>query len=183
MNMKTVITSICLFFSLVVHGQENIYKSCCESAPYEYTTMDGANIFVPNVFTPNDDGLNDLWRAEYHGNKVIAEWTTITDISRDTIYFQFDGLDFKNVIPKWHGWDGIRHRQDGKPHEGPFAYIINFKTDEGIFEVTGTACVVRCNEAAKILKDNKGCYYASQSTKGKLKKDKDNKEKACFTPK
>lgn len=182
MNAKKLIF-IFVLLSTIARAQENIYVSCCEDSPYEYTTKDGANIFIPNVFTPNGDGINDLFRAEYHGKKVIAEWTTITDVSRDTIFFQFDGLDFKNVIPKWHGWDGIRYRQDGKPHEGPFAYIINFKTDEGIFEVKGTACVVRCNEASYILKDNKDCYYSTQSTKGKLIKGKNNKEKACFTPK
>jgi len=60
---------------------------------YPYVT------YVPNAFTPNGDGINDVFKAEHLNTKSIA----MTIRNKNDIIFQTSTIDF---------WDGMI---DGKP--------------------------------------------------------------------
>lgn len=74
------------------------------------------NLYVPSAFTPNKDGLNDIFKAEYGENitdfqlQVFNKWGEIVFVSRD--------------INK--GWDGSY--QNITQPIGVYVWIINFKT-------------------------------------------------------
>ncbi len=69
-------------------------------------------IEVPNVFTPNDDGINDEFRVAYKSIKEYHIW----------IYNRWGRLVYKSTDPA-KGWDG---RINGKPASvGTYYYIIN----------------------------------------------------------
>lgn len=67
---------------------------------------------VPNVFTPNDDGINDEFRVAYKSIREFKIW----------IYNRWGRLVYESSDPA-KGWDG---RINGKPASvGTYYYVIN----------------------------------------------------------
>ncbi len=69
----------------------------------------GPGLYVPNAFTPNGDGLNDVFRPVPIGIKYITYFQ---------IYNRFGQLLFSTTNPA-HGWDGTIN---GKP-QNPDVYV------------------------------------------------------------
>ncbi|MCQ2343473.1 MAG: gliding motility-associated C-terminal domain-containing protein [Paludibacteraceae bacterium] len=94
---------------------------CSYTETLEIRTMESL-LEVPNVFTPNDDGINDEFRVAYKSIKEFHIW----------IYNRWGRLVYKSTDPA-KGWDG---RINGKPASvGTYYYIINAygedKNDKG----------------------------------------------------
>ncbi|MDX9906873.1 MAG: gliding motility-associated C-terminal domain-containing protein [Bacteroidales bacterium] len=92
------------------------------------------NLYVPNAFTPDGDGVNDTFLALYNGN----------DISKFTmeVYDRWGGRIFRleNILV---GWDG---KKNGKECPGGvYVYKIVFSVDgvAGSQERVGTVMLVR----------------------------------------
>ncbi|HOX76904.1 MAG TPA: gliding motility-associated C-terminal domain-containing protein [Bacteroidales bacterium] len=92
------------------------------------------NLYVPNAFTPDGDGVNDTFLALYNGN----------DISHFTmeVYDRWGGRIFRseNILV---GWDG---KKNGKECPGGvYVYKIVFSVDgvAGSQERVGTVALVR----------------------------------------
>lgn len=62
-----------------------------------------ATIYVPNTFTPNGDGLNDVWHV---AGKNIGEFELL-------VFDRWGGIAFETNDPA-KGWDGRIHGQDAK---------------------------------------------------------------------
>jgi gliding motility-associated-like protein len=86
----------------------------CES--YEDVTVTVAKgIIIPNTFTPNGDGINDLWNVKY-----LADYPN----ARVDIYNRY-GQPVYHALGYKKPWDGM---QNGKPlPAGPYYYIIDLK--------------------------------------------------------
>ncbi|HUH74636.1 MAG TPA: gliding motility-associated C-terminal domain-containing protein [Chitinophagales bacterium] len=69
------------------------------------------NIFIPTAFTPNGDGINDVWKVR----TAIAEGFTVQIYNRwGELVFESNDLE--------RGWDGVFQ---GKPSEsGSYAYYL-----------------------------------------------------------
>ncbi len=74
------------------------------------------SVFVPNSFTPNDDGLNDIFLPSIAGAD-IQDYELI-------IFNRWGDMVFKSTSPE-NGWDG-RFKQD-KLHNAEFTWKIEFK--------------------------------------------------------
>lgn len=153
------------------------YEACCGSKSVERTIGKG-NTYVPNVFTPNGDGINDYFRP-FLSEGLEAQGFTIYSAVGDTILFTrsyFNNTDIKTNL----GWDGFR--KDGTPYKGIFKYGIAIYAENNIREeITGEACCVRCEPSATILKTKDGCFYPIQAnSKGQLNKTISISEKDCF---
>jgi gliding motility-associated-like protein len=85
---------------------------------------EGANI--PNAFTPNDDGLNDLFRPLGSGKYVTEYQMTIWNRWGEEVY---RGTDAKSG-----GWDG--NYKGEKAITGVYAYIITYKDYNGSTKMT-----------------------------------------------
>nr|MBP6722192.1 gliding motility-associated C-terminal domain-containing protein [Bacteroidia bacterium] len=89
-------------------------------------------IFVPNVFSPNGDGLNDFFQVTY----VNMETLTVKIYDRwGKFLFESNDKDFK--------WDG---NFNGNPlPEGTFFWTINYKFTDIEFpeEKRGTVMILR----------------------------------------
>ena len=90
------------------------------------------SIFVPNAFTPNGDGLNDVFKMVNVRNeqllefKVFNRWGTILFSTKDA----------------QEGWDGT-FRQNMQPY-GVYGYVIRIKYPDNIIETyKGTVTLIR----------------------------------------
>jgi hypothetical protein len=162
------------------------YWPCCGIDPYEYDVEfpDGskAYVYVPNVFTPNGDGINDKFaplltdQLDHFENLVIRK----EDANGNRILlYQTEIIDANNIKEK--SWDG--RDQNYNLHKGIFSYIVICVTKSGkVFGVQSTACSVICDdEASTIFKNKLGCFFSSQSnSNGHLIKTISSRELDCF---
>jgi gliding motility-associated-like protein len=89
-------------------------------------------IKIPNVFTPNGDGHNDVWQVEYQGissfsGKIFDRWGVLM-------------ADLKSVGA---GWDG--HTEGGAlAVPGTYFYLIHAQGDDGkVYDFKGYLMMIR----------------------------------------
>jgi len=90
-------------------------------------------LFVPSAFTPNGDGLNDVFRSMFGESVVVYSLQ---------VYNRWGEILF-STKDKTKGWDGSYR---GKPQDtGIFPWIIRYKTaaDAGEKVMKGTVMLVR----------------------------------------
>lgn len=91
----------------------------CESVGETYTISIGASdLRIPNAFTPNGDGINDIWRVSYRS--LLSFSCTIFDRYGNQIYSFSDPTG---------GWDGKYKGKDVKP--GVYFYVIEAQGADG----------------------------------------------------
>ncbi|MBI4646051.1 MAG: gliding motility-associated C-terminal domain-containing protein, partial [Bacteroidia bacterium] len=107
-------------------------NSCIKIDTIELTGQLGTCLFIPNAFTPNNDGTNDDWKIQGIEYYPLAE---IEIYSRWGIkLFHSTGSSYNNDI-----WDGT---YKGKPLPfGAYLYILNL--GDGSETITGTVTIIR----------------------------------------
>lgn len=182
-------TLICLIIFLISTAQtcssqdkptpvSQEYESCCGTQPVEFS-YDEKRIYVPNVFTPNEDGVNDYF-LPFVNDVVTDVWGfSIYSAVGDTILYQKPYFNSKMAIAEY-GWDGLR--PDGSKYKGAFKFkmrVDDLAAKEHIVE--GQACAIICGSEAALFKTKTGCYYPIQASKdGTLDKSIAAAEKDCF---
>ena len=85
-----------------------------------------ATVAIPNVFSPNGDGVNDMWYVTTTGTEVI-------DFVRIQIFDRYGNQlwEKRNPIPNdpAEGWDGRYRNQRLNP--GVFVYVIEYRDSRG----------------------------------------------------
>jgi len=92
-------------------------QGCSDSATVTILVDD--RLFVPNAFTPNNDGLNDVFRINNFGYRAVA---TMRIFNRwgQKVFETFDGT---------RGWDGTFN---GRPADvGTYYYQIHLSMNDG----------------------------------------------------
>ncbi|MCB0534774.1 MAG: gliding motility-associated C-terminal domain-containing protein [Saprospiraceae bacterium] len=108
-------------YQLVVTSQ----SGCTASAVVLITVNTTAEVYVPNVFSPNGDGSNDLFQLQTNQSLQNFELR---------IFDRWGGLLFESTDPGL-GWDGTAR---GKPmNPGVYAYFIRFDAVNVAGEVEG----------------------------------------------
>jgi len=92
---------------------------CIDSMRSETIVVDPSKLEIPNVFTPNGDGLNDYF--------VVAEQSlrhlSVEIFSRSGLrVYEFDGEG--EVLRNWKGWDGNINDSSREATPGVYFYII-----------------------------------------------------------
>ncbi|MDB5223990.1 MAG: hypothetical protein JWN83_2657 [Chitinophagaceae bacterium] len=88
--------------------------------------------FMPNAFTPNNDGINDCFGIKYWGNITKLDFS---------IYNRFGERIFYSTDPSKSCWDG---RYKGIMQEiGSYVYIIKATTPCDIINRKGTVMILR----------------------------------------
>jgi gliding motility-associated-like protein len=83
-----------------------------------------ANIFIPNAFTPNNDGKNDLFKPITRGIKTINSFV-IFDRYGKKVYQLNNSIPNQNKI----GWNGKFNATDLNP--GTYVYLLTVTCDSG----------------------------------------------------
>ncbi|MDR2556906.1 MAG: gliding motility-associated C-terminal domain-containing protein [Bacteroidales bacterium] len=99
-------------------------KSCRNEQEIAITNDPCLPVFeAPNIITPNGDGVNDLWKiktADYIYDFAISIYDR-----RGVIVYKYKGKyeDFS--------WDGTYFSNGRAVPEGPYFYVVTFKTAQG----------------------------------------------------
>lgn len=108
---------------------------CQDSTVIEVTVSDSLILTMPNVFTPNGDGINDLF------NIVISDTNQISTI-RGTIWNRWGGLVYESDDLYDKGWDGTYKGKDCS--DGVYVYVFNITTNNNkSFKLNGTVTLLR----------------------------------------
>ncbi len=133
---------------------ENIYQNCCDVLPTEMDFNPG-KIYVPNIFTPYGDGINDVFYLFSDDGIETIEVFKVMDADGNVVY------EILDVLPNnlTYGW-----APDENEPAGLFGYEITVKnTDGNEFDITGNICVLRCDVANPF--DNFGnCGWPTQNS-------------------
>jgi gliding motility-associated-like protein len=82
-------------------------------------------LLIPNVFSPNGDGRNDVWLLKHQSLKECR--ITIVDRTGKVAYkAKIDD------IYSWEGWDGNMHNSDRRAPEGQYYYVVEALGYDGI---------------------------------------------------
>ena len=101
------------------------------SEPISGTTLSTKEIFVPNVFTPNGDGKNDVLKV--YGNYLAS--------MRFSIFNQWGELIFVSTNLNT-GWDGT-YKNKAQP-VGVYAYTLKVTRQDGtVVEKKGAVNLIR----------------------------------------
>jgi gliding motility-associated-like protein len=103
-----------------------------DSVTVTFTKTGDQQLFMPNAFTPNGDGRNDLFRPTFIGPAAKFDFR---------IYNRWGQLVFRTSTPG-AGWNGVFN---GKPQPGDaFVYYITAEGGcNGKFEQKGTFALIR----------------------------------------
>lgn len=94
------------------------------------------NVFVPTVFTPNGDGINDVFTVKGSGDLASIKSFQVIDRWGNTV------CELKNILPGNEGWDGTCHGSQVKT--GVYVYLIRTVFTDGEEQVLhGDVTVMR----------------------------------------
>jgi gliding motility-associated-like protein len=93
---------------------------CIDSLRFDYIIVDPSKLDIPNVFTPDGDGINDKFIVASKSLRSIT--VEIFSRSGRRVYaFNGDGEKLK----QWQGWDGNINNTSIKASPGVYFYIIH----------------------------------------------------------
>jgi len=96
-------------------------KGCVDSLRLETKiVVDPSELHIPNVFTPDGDGLNDNFRVESKSLRYIS--VEIFSQSGLKVYAFFGEGE---TLRTWQGWDGNINTSSIKASPGVYYYIIH----------------------------------------------------------
>ncbi len=174
--MRKLVILLILGYSNIAISQ-NKYSACCGAESVDYVHSD-MSIYVPNVFTPNKDSINDLFFPHLNGKVVeVIDFTIYTPVG-DTVLFYRPSIVFSRINN--YGWNGLREGFK-EPYVGGFKYSMRIVNKQGETKlIEGRACRLDCDTDADALKEKVGCYFPDQAgVNGKVDKTKKTKEKKC----
>ncbi|WP_353717291.1 hypothetical protein [Dyadobacter sp. 676] len=183
--MKSSILLLLLFgavgTSLNQSGRKPVpeeYESCCGTQPVEFS-YEKKRIYVPNVFTPNKDGVNDYFYPVVNDVVTNVWGFAVYSAEGDTMLYQKPYFNSKMPVHEY-GWNGLR--PDGSRYKGAFRYkmrVDDIRAKKDIVE--GHACAIICGSGAEVFRTKSGCYFPVQAGKeGTLDKSVMNGETDCF---
>jgi len=113
--------------SLVIFNEGN----CTDTAYTQICILADTPIFIPDIFSPNADGNNDMLFVRSQG--IISMEFQVYNFWGENV-FQTDNIE--------RGWDGYHRGQDAP--EGVYAYtLVAILNDGSIAELTGEITLVR----------------------------------------
>ncbi|MGZ3864174.1 MAG: gliding motility-associated C-terminal domain-containing protein [Bacteroidia bacterium] len=78
-----------------------------------------SKMIIPNIFTPNNDNINDYWRPEVINEICLTDYNVV-------IFSKWGDLVFESSVPSL-GWSG-NSPDGGIPcSEGAYYYLLTYK--------------------------------------------------------
>ena len=94
-------------------------RHCIDSMKFEKIVVEPSALDIPNVFTPNDDGMNDRFIVQKKSLRYLS--VEVFSRSGKMVYnFNGEGESLRN----WEGWDGKVNNTSADAAPGVYFYII-----------------------------------------------------------
>ena len=87
-------------------------------------------IYLPNSFTPDNNGINDYFCLSYNGILVETFYFNIFSRNADLVY-STNNIDDLKCMSNNNGWDGLHYKTGNKLPIGVYIYEIYFQDFEG----------------------------------------------------
>jgi len=84
-----------------------------------------SQLAIPNVFTPNDDLINDHWKFKHQS----LEKCNVSIMNRNGVVVYKRKIE---DIYSWEGWDGNMHNSSRKAPEGQYFYVVEAIGYDGV---------------------------------------------------
>lgn len=98
---------------------------CTASASVAVKLRREVDVYIPNVFSPNDDGREDFWTISAGTSVISIHTIQIFDRWGDEVY----KLEAPVAVSNWRGWDGTFRGKDMNP--GVFVYYLELDLANG----------------------------------------------------
>lgn len=92
---------------------------CIDSVKFEKIVVETSKLEIPNVFTPDGDGNNDMFRLDSRSLRFLS--VDIFSRSGKKVYSFYGEGD---LLRAWEGWDGNINATSVKASPGVYFYII-----------------------------------------------------------
>lgn len=163
--MKTTKLCVCLFLVLSLFAckqddesldRASIYIGCCDIEPSVFISSNGS-AYIPNAFTPNGDGINDLFEVSTVNIDFVPRFE-IKDQNDEVVFSLLNFSAYFNTIT----WDGtVNHFGNDAIVGGLYTYEIEFFTIYGENKkLSGSVCAFLCDEA--FPEDMENCLFTTQ---------------------
>lgn len=98
----------------------------CKDSITATITLDPSEIEFPNVFSPNNDGVNDVFIVDIEKYKSIRTFKISIFSRTGQIVHEFEG-----EIKDWKGWDGsVNDRREAS--EGTYFFVVEVTGWDGV---------------------------------------------------
>jgi len=133
--MKFIYFSILALSLTLFACNQELKKHCCDTSA-QFFTSDSVTVFVPNAFTPNKDGINDIFTYQINKPELFTKHEL--KVYRGAV-IAFDKQDTQPIV-----WDGLIAGKEAK--ENVLDYILLLKrkditTADSIVELKGKICL------------------------------------------
>jgi gliding motility-associated-like protein len=98
---------------------------CTASASVTVRLRREVDVYIPNVFSPNDDGKEDFWTISAGASVVARHTVLIFDRWGNEVY----KLESPAAVNDWRGWDGTFRGEDMNP--AVFVYYLELDLANG----------------------------------------------------
>ena len=120
----TIIDYITLTDTITEYIVQEIYIDCntglpCDDEPPGIECPDWTTIHIPNTFTPNNDGFNDVWLMKYDLDCWVDVEFEIYNRWGTKIYHSFGSL-----FDSYPYWDGSINGGNHYAADGVYAYVF-----------------------------------------------------------
>ena len=177
--MRSIRLSVAVALIILVACKDDMaipaeYQGCCGTELVGFIVGSGKG-YIPNAFSPNQDGLNDFFAIHGTPGVVVQELS----IKGRTGHTLFEGTDLTPNQP-YMFWDG--RDQNDNFYRGRFSYEARVIGPTGDPKtISGTACSFLCGEGAIGTFMPSQCKWPSQvGSNGCYDSEIDSNESECF---
>ncbi len=147
--------SLLLFLTSCDHEKVSVLEGCCGNPALDVDIGNG-HVYLPNIFTPNGDGINDLLAVYGDSISLIINMEIRNSEGRKV-------FETSNMIPgiEISGWNGY---VDGVVKKGLYTVSLEIEAEDGtIGNFESKVCNFPCGDTDMTEKiSGTGCQYPTQ---------------------
>jgi len=138
--------------TLSCHEEKVLLKGCCQNDPL-WEPFGNAVIFLPNIFTPNGDGVNDLYYVQ--GDSILNVIAFEVRGRKEKLMFKVENVEANDHTKAWDG------KVDGELQKGLYSVFVTVESLDGSVESFETEV---CNYPCGLMEDEEqismeGCHF------------------------